>query len=242
MKNGWGTVGVALSVVLSAALFSYAFRTRSRANHEVTVVGSGTKNFEADLISWTGHFTRKGTDLKETFNLLNADRERVRTFLVSKGAPEKDVVFSSIKIDKEFDDVRQKDGSTSQKFSGYRLSQSVQIDSTEVDKFERISREISDLINAGVELTSNTPEYFFTKLSELKIEMVAAATRDAHERAVKIVENAGGHLGKLSHAALGVFQITAQNSSEEFSWKGSYNTASRRKTATVTLRLEYEVD
>jgi hypothetical protein len=56
----------------------------------------------------------------------------------------------------------------------------------------------------------------------------------------KIVENAGGRLGELRQATLGVFQITAQNSSEEFSWRGNYNTASRRKTATVTMRLEYE--
>ena len=143
---------------------------------------------------------------------------------------------------KEFDTVVHKDGAQTQQFTGYRLTQTVQVESAEVDKYERISRDVTELINTGVELTSNAPEYFYTKLPELKIEMVAAAARDARERAEKIVANAGGRLGKLRQANLGVFQITAQNSSEEFSWKGTYNTNSRRKTATVTMRLEYEVD
>ena len=51
MKNGWGALAVSVAVVLSAFLFSNAFRTRSRANHQVSVVGSGSTNFQADLIS-----------------------------------------------------------------------------------------------------------------------------------------------------------------------------------------------
>jgi hypothetical protein len=44
------------------------------------------------------------------------------------------------------------------------------------------------------------------------------------------------------YADMGVFQITAENSSEEYEWGGSFNTSSRRKTASVTIRLKYEID
>ena len=240
MKTPWGAV--ALAVVVSAGVFAHAFKTRSRANHQVSVVGSGSKDFESDLVSWTAHFTRKNLELKSAYNALNEDRGLVTRFLTEHGANEKELIFSSIAIDKEFDSQVLKDGTRTQQFTGYRLTQSVQVESAEVDKYERISRDITELINAGLELTSGSPEYFFTKLPALKIEMVAAAARDAHERAEKIVENAGGHLGKLRQASMGVFQITAQHSSEEFSWRGTYNTNSRRKTATVTMRLEYESD
>ena len=66
--------------------------------------------------------------------------------------------------------------------------------------------------------------------------------KDAHERAAKIAENGGGSLGKLKTADMGVFQITAENSSEEYEWGGSFNTSSRRKTASVTIRLNYAID
>jgi uncharacterized protein len=241
MKNGLGAIALAVAVIASAAMFTYAFQTRTRATNQVAVVGSGMKDFEADLISWTGQFTRKGDELKATYNQLNEDREKVRAFLLKKGAAEKEIVFSAIQIDKEFAEVVQNTGERTQVFTGFRLTQRVQIESKDVDKYEQISRQISDLINVGIELTSNPPEYFYTKLAALKIEMVAAATQDAHDRAQKIVDHAGGRLGDLRRAVLGVFQITAQNSSEEFSWRGNYNTASRRKTATVTMRLEYTV-
>jgi len=69
--------------------------------------------------------------------------------------------------------------------------------------------------------------------------MIAAATKDAQSRAKKIADNAGSSLGKLTKAEMGVFQIIAQNSSEDFSWGGSFNTSSKRKTANITVNLEY---
>jgi len=67
--------------------------------------------------------------------------------------------------------------------------------------------------------------------------MIEAATKDAKNRAETIAENGGGSLGKLTYASMGVFQITAENSSDEYSWGGSFNTSSKRKTASITMRL-----
>ena len=59
--------------------------------------------------------------------------------------------------------------------------------------------------------------------------------------AEKIAENGGGSLGKLMYADMGIFQITAENSSEEYEWGGTFNTVDREKTATITVKLRYEV-
>ena len=127
-------------------------------------------------------------------------------------------------------------------FTGFLLDQNVAIESKEVDKIENISREVTELINSGVELYSNAPQYYYTRLAELKVEMIAEATKDANSRAESIATNAGSDLGKLKKAELGVFQIIAQNSSEEYSWGGSFNTSSKKKTANITVRLLYQVD
>jgi hypothetical protein len=107
---------------------------------------------------------------------------------------------------------------------------------------EGISREVSQLINQGVEFYSHTPEYYYTKLAALKVEMIAEATKDAKTRAAKIAENAGSGVGRLKTAEMGVFQIVAQNSSEGYSWGGSFNTTAKRKTASITVKLDYEVE
>lgn len=106
---------------------------------------------------------------------------------------------------------------------------------------EGISREVTELINLGVELNSYAPEYYYTKMAELKLEMIAEATKDAKARAEKIAENAGAKLGKLKKSDMGVFQIIAQNSSEDFSWGGSFNTSSKKKEANITMKLVYQI-
>ena len=62
------------------------------------------------------------------------------------------------------------------------------------------------------------------------------------KRAMTIVKNGGSSLGDLKNADMGVFQITGQNSSEDYSWGGSFNTSSKKKTASVTIRLKYDID
>ncbi len=70
--------------------------------------------------------------------------------------------------------------------------------------------------------------------------MIAEATKDASIRAQKIAENAGGSLGDLKCADMGVIQIVGQNSSDDYSWGGSLNTTSKNKTASITVNLQYQ--
>ena len=72
--------------------------------------------------------------------------------------------------------------------------------------------------------------------------MISKATEDARLRAEKIAEFSGGKLGELESAKMGVFQITGQNSNENYSWGGTFNTSSKEKTASITMKLVYAVD
>ena len=129
-----------------------------------------------------------------------------------------------------------------EEFVEYELTQTVAIESKDVNKIEKISREITELLNHGVQFYSESPRYYFTKLADLKIQMISKATEDARIRAEKIAEFSGGKLGKLESARMGIFQITGQNSKESYSWGGTFNTSSREKTASITMKLTYKVD
>ena len=243
MKSTLNAIIFAVSIVFTAFIFSSAYKNRNQSNNTIKVTGVGAKDFESDLVVWSGSFTKKNTDLKQAYAELDKDRESINSYLLSKGINSNNIVFSAVDINKEFDVTYDNYGNKTQSiFTGYRLNQNVQIESNEVNKIEGISRQVSELINIGVEFYSKNPQYYYTKLSELKIEMIAEATKDANDRAQKIAENAESSVGNLKNADMGVFQIVAQNSSEEYSWGGSFNTSSKRKTATITVRLEYEID
>ena len=113
------------------------------------------------------------------------------------------------------------------------------ISTFKIEKVEKISREVTELLNKGIQLYSMSPRYYYTKLEDLKIEMVSRATENALLRAKSISENSGAQLGDLSLAQMGIFQITGQNSNEDYSWGGAYNTSSKEKTASITMKLTY---
>ena len=232
-----------LGFVIGFALLGNAIKNRNQSENTISVTGLGTKKFTSDLIAWSGNFSRNSFELKSAYDELANDKKIIENYLVSKGIPKNEMVFSAVDIQKQFRSFTDSNGTYQQgEFAGYNLTQSVSIQSKEVGKIESISRNITEIINRGIEFTSSSPQYFYTKLSDVKQEMIANATKDAKERAEKIAENAGSDLGNLKKASMGVIQITAPNSNEDYSYGGTYNTASKDKEATITIKLEYEVD
>lgn len=232
---------IGVSVVLSSFLLAGAFAKRHKSTTSISVTGLGKKDFTSDLIVWSGSFGKKNINLQDAYAELGRDRDSIQQYMVSKGIKPEEIIFSSISIDKEFDHKYDNYGNeVSSTFTGYNLMQDIEIESGDVDRVESISRQVSELINSGIELYSTQPEYYYTKLSELKVEMIAEATKDANLRAQKIADNAGSHVGKLKKADMGVFQIVARNSAEDYSWGGSFNTTAKNKTASITVSLEYE--
>jgi hypothetical protein len=243
LKNSLNVIIIAIALVISSYLFSSAFQNRNKSNDTISVTGSGKKDFVSDLIVWSGSFSKKSMTLKEAYAALDADREKIKTYLSSKGIAPNEMVFSAVSFNKDFETIFNENGTTRQQtFTGFTLTQSVSIQSKEVNKIEELSRQSSELINSGVEFYSSPPEYYYTKLAELKITMIAEATKDASIRAKSIAENADASLGNLKKSDMGVFQITGQNSSEDFSYGGSFNTQSKNKTANITVRLVYQVN
>ena len=174
--------------------------------------------------------------------MIETDRNIIRAYLETKGINKSDYHFDALNINKDYDYSYDDNGRSTQSFTGYRLTQNLKIESKDVEKIESLSREITEIIDKGVEFYSYSPQYFYTELDQLKINIIAQATEDARIRAETIALESKANLGKLMNTKLGVFQITAQNSSEEFSWGGTYNTYAKNKTARVTVKADYAID
>lgn len=234
---------IAAAVIITGLILGKSYLSKGKPDDTVSVIGLGEESFDSDLIVWRASFSRKSFELKDAYAQLNSDVRKVKSYLKSRGIAEDEMVFEAADISKDWSRIYDDEGNVIQTiFDGYSLRQSLKVSSKKVNIVEQTSRQVSELIDAGIELNSEAPEYYYTKLAQLKLKMIEAATKDAFERAEKIAENGGGSLGKLKNADMGVFQITAENSSEDYEWGGSYNTSSRRKTASITIRLKYAID
>jgi hypothetical protein len=234
---------IGLAFIIGLFIVGNAYKSRSKAMETISVTGSAEKDFVSDLIVWKGFYSRKSMDLKSAYVQLKEDENAIRAYLSGKGIQNNEMVFSSVNINKEFNNKTDENGrSLGQEFSGFNLTQNVRIESSNVDKIDQISREATELIEKGIEFNSSAPLFYYTKLTEIKMDLLAKASADGKQRAEIIAKNSGSSLGKLKNANLGVFQITGKNSDEDYSYGGTFNTSSRNKTGSITIRMQFAVD
>ena len=237
MKNS-KYILLGIAAIVCAVVLARAYTYKYRAQDTIVVTGLGETEFTSDLIVWSGTLTAEAQNVAAGYAEIEQSKQKVQKYLADKGVAAEAVVFAFVNVDKQYNASGNWAG---QRFAGYQLRQRFTVESSDVEKVETISREISSLIAQGVSIEAYAPDYYYTKLDDVKMGLIEKASADARMRAEKIAVNAGTKIGSVASARMGVFQITGANSNEEFSAGGSFNTANRNKKARITMRIEYRI-
>jgi uncharacterized protein len=241
-KNGnWFNSGVALAIglVISSLIFGWFYGNSKKGDEAITVTGAAKKRIKSDLVVWTASVSFESTKLADAYSSLTENVPRVKQYLVGKGIAENQITISSISTSKM--KRRDSDGVETSEITGYSLTQTVEVRSNEVDKIAQIARESTELINQGILIESNSPQYFYTLLGDLKIEMLGEAAKDAKVRAEKIAASTGNSIGTVRSARMGVLQITAADSTD-VSDGGISDTSSIDKDMTAVVNVSFGVN
>ena len=241
MKSTKHLIVISFTLIIILLILGSSFKKAFEHLNTIKTTGSAKRDFLSDIIVWDGSFSTKNLVMEEAYKTLDQDKQFISEYLSKNNVPIEDAIFSSIHIDKVYNNKREKGSPRLKVLDGYILTQDFKIESRAVDEMEHLSRDITSLINKGIEIQSNKPYYFYSRLADLKIDMISEATRDAKTRAEKIADNSNSDLGKLFNAQMGVFQIVAKNSTERYTWGGTHNKTSKNKTANVTMKLSYEI-
>ncbi len=228
---------IACCAILVGGYLAY----KSQAGHSISATGSASVDFESDLVVWRGYFTSEAMTSKAAYDKIKKEAAVVNEYLTANGIAPDEIVFNSVDITEDYDYYYDDYGNmTGKSLNGYTLEQGVVVTSTNLDAVDKISRDISSLLDTGVEFNSYAPEYYCTKLGDVKLELIEKATENARTRIRIMASQSGAKVGKLISSNLGVFQITAANTgTSNYSYDGYYDTSSRTKTASITVRLEY---
>lgn len=240
INSSWVIVALilALGLVLSAFIAGGSVVKSKEAANSISITGSAKKQIKSDLAVWDGSFSATAPEMTAAYNKLQDSQAKVKAYLQSKGIADKDMVFSSINTNTRY--VMLPNGQNSNQVESYELRQQVEIKSKNVDQITLLSREATDLINQGVEFQSMPPQYFYTKIADLKIEMLSLATKDAMKRAEQIAKNTNSRVGALRAARMGVFQITPLYSNEVSDY-GINDTSSLDKEITAVMTCEFQI-
>ncbi len=242
------------AIVFSVLLISFSSIFKSSAAYffknnkdDITVTGSASVDFTSNLIVWRGNFSKKNKNLKVAFANIKKDKKLIKEFLLSNGVAQNELVFKSIDITKNYK-TKSKFNNDGDKvdseriFDEYELKQTIEITSENIDLIESVSNDITDLIEKDVFISSEAPSYYYTKLGELKIEMIKLASENGLLRAQTALSGAEAGLGDLLETSIGVFQILGKNSNDNFSWGGTLNTSKKDKTAFVNVKQRFEIE
>jgi uncharacterized protein len=226
---------LAAGLVCSAMLATTAW-LRIKNSQFISVKGSARKNIKSDLVIWRGAFSTEALTLIDAQRGLKGHRTKVEQFLRERGMTNAN--FTPISIEELKASRKDTNGFVTQYTAGFRLTQAVRVESPEVDHITRLDQETTALVEQGVLFTAQTPEFIYTKAGEVKVEMLAEATRDARTRAEQIALQGSRALASLHSADMGIFQITPLYSGQT-SWQGENDTSSVEKTITAVVTATF---
>jgi hypothetical protein len=256
----WIAVLFAISGIICTVIVSGAVVRTHSEDDVIRVTGSSQQPIRSDYIIWDSTVTEQAPTMAATYSALQASSGKVQAYLVQQGVLPSEIIPSSIttttlyapvKDDSSSSDNSGSDSSsdsnsaTYRAISGYQLSQTFEVRSSRVDLIDGISRKSTALISEGVPFESQAPEYLYTKLSDLKVTMLAQAAKDARNRAEQIADSAGCRLGEVRFARMGVLQIeplyTSAASDNDISDTGANDTSALDKKITAVVTAGYAI-
>lgn len=208
----FNAVVLGLSVFLGLAVLGYLLANAAIQVKEyertVTVKGLAEQEFVADVVLWPIQFTLASNNLQALYQDVDSNTQKIIGFLTAQGIKREDISQSIPAIT---DKSAQQYGNNSRAEFRYTAMQTVTVYSVDIDTVRNVMSRLSELGKQGIALTGNNyqsqTEYFFTRLNEVKPQMIEEATHKAREVAEKFAADSDSTLGKIRKASQGQFSI-----------------------------------
>jgi hypothetical protein len=242
-----GLVALAGAMVWATSIGASTWKSvRAKpVEREIRVTGSAKKRIVSDLIQWEAVVEAHAADRTAAYKILHEEADKAVAFLRAQGINEAEIAPQSASFEETFETqfVGVGPARIEKKIpTGYETRQVIVVRSSDVARVEKASREITTLLEQGVEIASSSPAYFYTKLGELKVEMLAAAAKDARARADNIVRSAGGaSIASMIDADMGIININPANSTTT-SEEGNNDTGSLEKDIITIVHARFQLE
>lgn len=229
---------LSLALLIAMLIFSGTWKKVGAAEQTINVTGSAKKLIVSDLAVIRGSLSAEAETAKDAYQKLQSQKPVLLAYLAKHGFTEKDIDF---KTTNSYPNYNYNNNGMQVGVRSYSINQMIEFESKDVEKMKALSIDIASLVEQGVEFTVNPPEYYYTKLSDIKIDIQAEAAKDAMVRGKRVAEATGRKLGALKSARMGVLQITPENSNVTSDY-GINDVSSIRKEITAVVNANFEIE
>ena len=200
-------------------------------NRFVSVKGLAEQDVKADQGSWVISATSTSNDLEELKRTVNHQVESIQGWLKDKGFD-----ASEMKVE-EMSLLENIYGNVTSRYTG---NLQISLSTDKVDQLDEVSGEVNELVDRGVSLSGDRwvsrPRFYFTKINDIKPELLAEATKAALRSAQEFADNSGEAVGGIKEARQGIISLIPANrvnESEEFH---------KSKIARVVTSIDYFIE
>ena len=223
-----GLALIAIAFVIGSIAIGHGIRDCNQ-NDVIVVTGSAKKRITSDYVILTLSVTSTQASATNAATELGGWTGKIRSFLASQGVEPAELSVQPISTE-----AISKGGQV----RAYRLTRRFEIRSARVQGITDVADHSATLLGQGIPLSADSPQYVYTKLSSLRPQLLAEATKDAQNRAKVIVKATGSSLGRLRGVDVGVFQVTSPNSTEVEDY-GVYDTGTLEKDVTAVVNVTF---
>jgi hypothetical protein len=225
-----GLALLAIAFVIGSIFIGHGIRDKNR-NDVISVTGSAKKRIVSDYVVWNLFVTSEQPSAQDAARELTGWTTKIRSFLTQAG-----VETSELSVEPISTETVSRKG----KVTSFRLTRGFEVRSPRVRAVTDAANRGSELLAQGIPLQADPLRYVYTKLTALRPQLLAQATKDARSRARVIVDATGSQLGKLRRVSVGVFQITSPNSTEVEDY-GVYDTSTLEKDVTAVVNVTFSL-
>jgi len=229
-----GAVILGLGLLGAGFLVGRGFERGRAADRYVTVKGLAETFVSADLAVWPLRVTATGDDLGRVQDRIDADLATITGFLTGQGIEPEAIQPQRVEVTDLLAQPYRPEGAGENRFI---LAQTVIVRTEQVDLVARLNQQTGELIKRGVVLAdAGGPTYLFTRLNEIKPEMLAAATRNARISAEQFAADSGSEIAGIRRASQGLFEILARDPAP-----GLFEPNQQDKQVRVVSTIEYRL-
>jgi uncharacterized protein len=239
------SIALILSFAINALFIGRSLQRFKAEDRSVSVKGFSEREVKADLAVWIIQTRMANNDLLDGSKAMEAARSKVVAFLLQNQIKEEEIIVEGINVmDKK---AQQYDNYQQGNAFRYLITQNFQIRSNNVDLIQKVSRMTGELLQVGVFLTTseygNPLQFYFTKLNDIKPEMITEATKNARQAAEQFASENNSEIGRLKKATQGLFTIVDRTASLS-GGEGGYASGTNDlfKKIRVVISAEYSID
>jgi hypothetical protein len=224
-----------VAIVVSGALVGRGIERFRAADRSVSVKGVAERTVQADVGLWPLRVVVADADLEAAQRKIEHDRHVVLAFLTQFGLDSTHTELQGFEVADARANLYQGSASPMR----FIITTTLMVRTSEPERIRDASQRVGDLVAAGVVLSSGGPgyggpTYLFTRLNDLKPEMVAEATANARKAAGEFARQSGAAVGGIRRASQGVFEILPRDAAPGVMQEGQI-----QKTLRVVSTVEY---